>query len=462
MSRTPIRLRLTAWYVLVLAVVLAAVGVFVVTRLRSDLTAEVDRSLRSASEQIADGYRIEGVPEFREVAQSLLDGPRDQGTGAQILAESGAVVVSVGYPALRAPLVDSRTAAEVRAGRRIVASRHAGPAGEHVRTIAMPVRRLGRRHVLVASESLAEVDRAAHRVLILLLVGSAGALVVVALGGWWIARKALLPVERMTARADEIGIHDLSQRVVVPRARDEVGHLAETLNAMLGRLEQGVDARERLVADAAHELRAPLAAMRSELEVSLRHDPLDDTARRVLTSARDEVLRMGRIVDNLLTLARVDEGRLELLAGPLDLGELAGRAAQAQRGAAAAVGVEVVVDTDEEVTIEADADRIDQVISNLIDNAIRFSPAGGQVRVRVWRDTGEAGIEVSDSGPGVVPEARERIFERFAREDPARGRAGGAGLGLAICREIVHAHGGRIWFEEGDPSGSRFVVALPL
>ena len=462
MSRAPIRLRLTAWYVLVLAVVLAAVSVFVVTRLRSDLTAEVDRSLRSASAQIAHGYGIEGVPEFREVAQSLLDGPRDQGTGAQILDENGGVVVSVGYVALRTPLVAGGIAAEVRAGRRIVASRRAGPAREHVRTIAVPAPRLGRRHVLVASESLAEVDRAAHRVLILLLVGGAGALVVAALGGWWIARKALLPVERMTARADEIGIRDLSQRVAVPRARDEVGHLAETLNAMLARLEQGVDARERLVADAAHELRAPLAAMRSELEVSLRHDPLDDTARHVLTSARDEVLRMGRIVDNLLTLARVDEGRLELLAGPQDLGTLAERGAQALRGTAAAVGVDVLVDAEENVTVEVDADRIDQVIANLVDNAIRFSPPDGRVRVRVWRDDGEAGIEVSDDGPGVAPDARERIFDRFAREDPARARAGGAGLGLAICREIVNAHGGRIWVENGERGGSRFVVALPL
>jgi heavy metal sensor kinase len=458
-SRAPIRLRLTGWYVLVLAAVLIAVGAFVVIRLRSDLTAEVDRSLSSAARQIAQGYRAEGVPEFRDVSLSVLEGPRGRGAGAQILDRDGRVVVSVGDSDLATPLIDGPTAAAVASGRRIVGTRYAPTSHDHVRTIAAPVRRRGQSQALVASEPLVEVDHSVHRVLILLVVGGAGALVLVALGGWWLAAKALRPVERMTARADEIGIHDLSQRVGVPAARDEIGHLARTLNAMLERLEQGVHARERLVADAAHELRAPLAAIRAELEVSLRHDALDDAARAVLDSARDEVLRMGRVVDNLLTLARADEGRLELLTGPQDLAALAERAARGQRSAATAANVELVVDG-EPTTVDADADRMDQVITNLIDNAIRFSPAGSRVAVNVWKDTTEAGITVADEGPGVAAGARERIFERFAREDQARGRAGGAGLGLAICREIVHAHGGRIWVEDREPRGSAFVVAL--
>jgi heavy metal sensor kinase len=458
--RAPIRLRLTAWYVLVLAVVLAVLGAFVVTRLRSDLTSEVDRSLRSAADQIALGYRAEGVQELRDVARSVLPGPRARGSGAQVLDPAGRVVLSVGDPVTTSPLAGRATIAAAMAGRRVVGSRYAGSPSEHLRTIVVPAQRLGRHQVLVVAESLAQVDRSVHRVLVLLLVGGAGSLALVGLGGWWIARKALRPVERMTARADRIGIDDLSERIAVPRVQDEVGHLARTLNAMLDRLERGVEARQRLVADASHELRAPLAAMRSELEVSLRHDELSNQARAVLSSARDEVVRMGRIVDNLLTLAQVDEGRLELLTGRQDLRTLADRAARGHRAAAAEAGIDVVVEG-ENVVAEADGDRIDQVIGNLIDNAVRFTPSGGRVRVLVWGDTIEAGIIVSDDGPGVPEEARERIFERFAREDPARGRSGGAGLGLAICKEIVRAHRGRIWVEGNDTGGSAFVVALP-
>jgi heavy metal sensor kinase len=298
-------------------------------------------------------------------------------------------------------------------------------------------------------------------VLILLLLGSGAALALIGLGGWWIARKALQPVARMTTRADRIGIDHLDERIAVPRVNDEVGHLARTLNAMLDRLQEGVAARQRLVGDASHELRAPLAAMRSEIEVSLRQDPLDAAARKVLESARDEVIRMGRIVDDLLTLARVSEGQLELLIGPQDLRALAGEAANAHRSAAHAAGVELVTEGDS-VAVAGDHDRLNHVIGNLVDNAIKFAPRGSTVRIETSEQPSGARVAVSDAGPGIPPDARERIFERFARLDPARSRKGGAGLGLAICAEIVRAHGGRIWVEENEPRGSRFVVELPV
>jgi signal transduction histidine kinase len=230
---------------------------------------------------------------------------------------------------------------------------------------------------------------------------------------------------------------------------------------MLDRLQLGVEAREQLIADASHELRAPLAAMRSELEVSLRHDVLPEGARAVLSSARDEVVRMGWIVQNLLTLARVDEGRLELLVAPQDLREIAEAAVRTHHLAAQAARVEVVVEGDAGI-VDGDRDRLEQVISNLLDNAIRVAPAGSTVRVSLWRSATEAGFTAFDEGPGVPPEERDRIFERFARPDRVRSRGGGAGLGLAICKEIVQAHGGRIWVEGQTPSGSAFSVALAL
>ncbi|HVS29482.1 MAG TPA: ATP-binding protein, partial [Solirubrobacteraceae bacterium] len=443
----------------VLAVVLAGLITFVVTRLRSELTSEIDSSVRSGAVQIGLGYQAEGEKEFRDSTHAVLPGPRNRGAGAQILSRSGAVLFNEGDPVTRSALVGSRVRERALRGGRVVQSlRPRSPPG-HFRAIAVPVTRAGQRQVLVVIESLAEVDRAVHRALILLLVGSAAALALIALGGWWIASKALGPVGRMTSRAERIGIDDLSERISVPRVKDEVGHLARTLNAMLDRLQAGVEARQRLVADASHELRAPLAAMRSQLEVSLRQDALSSEARAVLSSVREDVVRMGIMVDNLLTLARVDEGRLDLLVQPQDLRELAKETARTHQTAADAAGVGLVVEGDQ-AAVAGDRDRLRQVIGNLVDNAIDFAPPGSAVRIATWRENGSACVGVSDEGPGVPADARERIFERFSREDPARQR-GGAGLGLAICREIVLAHGGSLSVRDTRPRGTTFIVSLP-
>lgn len=456
----PIRLRLTAWNVVLLAAVLLALGAFVVTRLRSDLTASVDSSLRAASYQIARGWEAEGTPDFIDVAHTVLPGPARHGSGAQVLERSGPVTVSVGDPIVEAPLIAGRRLASVVGGGRISFSLRGGSPSEHLRLIAVPVTHRGKRQALVVAESLAASDHAVNRVLVLGLFGGAGALGLIALGGWWIARRALVPVERMTSRADRIGIEDLAARIPEPRWRDEVGHLARTLNAMLARLERGVQARERLIADVSHELRAPLAAIRSELEVSLRHDALEGDARAAVMSAHEETVRMGHIVENLLTLARLDEGGLELLLARVDLRHVAEEAAASYRAAANAAGVELAVEGDP-VTVRGDRERLRQVIGNLIDNAIGFAPRRSAVKIVVWRTDDEAGVRVADLGPGVPATDRERIFERFERRDLARSRAGGAGLGLAICREIIEAHRGRIWVRDGDSAGSVFILAVP-
>lgn len=229
---------------------------------------------------------------------------------------------------------------------------------------------------------------------------------------------------------------------------------------MLDRPQEGVAARERLVADASHELRSPLTAMRAEIEVSLRHDPLDHGARALLSSLRDEVLRVGRIVEDLLTLARADGGRLELLVAPIALRDLAERVVATHLAVADTAGVTLAV-TGSRGTAPGDADRLMQVVGNLVDNAVRASPPGSRVAVHVWEDGATSGITVTDEGPGLPVEARQRIFTRFVREDPARGRDGGAGLGLAICAEIVRAHGGTIDVADGPHRGSAFTMSLP-
>jgi len=457
--RFPIRVRLTAWYALLLAAIILGLGTFVVLQLRSDLQATVDREVRASTTQIAQGYAEEGNKDFRDVSNTVLS---RGDAGAQVLDRNGRVLVGFGDPVAMEPMApaDARVAAVAGNARMVTAE--LGKDEERFRVLASPVDRLGDRRVVVVAESLDRVDESVHRVLVLLLLAGPAALLATALGGWWLARRALLPVERMTSQADEIGIDRLNERIAEPRGEDEIGHLAVTLNAMLDRLERGVEEKHRLIADASHELRTPLAAMRSELDVSLRTDDLSPEAREVLESTREEVDRMSRTVDNLLTLARVDEGRLELLKTRVNLRDGIEAAVRPLRPLADAKRLQLEVNGGRAWEAEADPERLNQALTSMIENAIKFVQPGGEVEVTTWAEQDEVGVTVRDNGPGIPTEARELIFERFYRADPARGRdVGGSGLGLAICREVAKAHGGRVWVESEEGKGSAFSLALP-
>jgi two-component system OmpR family sensor kinase len=256
--RLPIRIRMTAWYIALTALVIAAIGAFVVIALRRDLTAAMDRSQALAVTRVAGDYRAEGPRELPDSSQTVLRGER---VAAQVLGPDGRVIVSYGDPVSRAPMVTGVPAA------RTVTLR-----GRRFRVAARRVLRDGQWHVVVAGQSLAPLDRSVHRVLVLLLLAGPAALVLIAAGGWLVARRALLPVRRVTGTAERIGVERLDGRVAVPPTADEVGALARTFNGMLDRIQRGVEEQHRLIADASHELRTPLATMRAEIDVSLRAD----------------------------------------------------------------------------------------------------------------------------------------------------------------------------------------------
>ncbi len=456
--RLPIRLRLTAWYAVLLAAIIVALGVFLTIQLRADLEETIDRDIRASSVEIAKGYSLEGPEDFRDVSATVLP---TADSAAQILTPSGRLLHAYGTQLSRQTIATPKARADALAGERELVTVRVGPRRERFRAMVTPVRRLGRQRILVVAESLRTVEESVDEVLRLLLLAGPAALLATAVGGWWLARKALLPVERMTSKAGEIGIDRLDERVAVPRVQDEIGRLGATLNAMLDRLEQGVKEKRRLVADASHELRSPLAVMRSELDVSLRGDDLTPEARAVLESTSEEVDSMSRTVDNLLTLARVDEGRLELLKSQVDLGDAVEAVVRPLRPLAESKRVRLEVDGGS-YEAEADPHRLQQALRNFIENAIKFNRPGGEVRVTAWQKSDEVGVTVTDNGPGIPPDAREHVFDRFYRADPARRRdGGGSGLGLAICREIAVAHGGRVWVESEEGRGSAFSLALP-
>jgi heavy metal sensor kinase len=448
---------MTAWYVALLAVIIAALGAFVVVRLRADLTGAIDNGLRPAAAQIRDDVHKEGSREFHDSARTVLKGERAAG---QLVTPHGSIRATFGDPAADRPMATPEVLAAALAGRQPMRSRTMGPSHDDFRLTALRVDHRGQRYVIVAAQSLEPVDRSVGRVVKLLLLAGPAALLATALGGWWLARRSLRPVEEITSSAEAIGVDRLEDRVPVPGSRDEVAHLARTLNTMLDRIEHGVGEQRRLVADTSHELRTPLATMRSEIDVSLRTDELSRAARDVLLSAREEVDRMSRTVDDLLTLAAVDGGVLGLRRQDTELGGLAETVAGGLDSVAARRDVTVEHDGPP-VSVPADPVRLGQAIRNVVENAIEFSPQGGTVRITTSIAGTTGRLVVEDDGPGVPAALRERVFDRFFRADPSRSRAtGGSGLGLAITREIVEAHGGRVHVEARE-RGSAFIVELP-
>jgi signal transduction histidine kinase len=402
--RLPIRARLTAWYVVLLAAIIVVLGAFVVLQFRADMEATIDRDLVRSWQPIAGDYADEGVEDFDDASRMVL--PR--GAVSQVFDSGGRLLATWGEPSPAGPIVAADTRADALAGRSRIVSVDLGAPRGSFRALAARFQRFGQRHVLVVAEPLREVQDSVGRVLVLMLLAVPAALGATAFGGWWLARKALLPIDRMTSKAERIRIDRLPERIAVPPAADEVGHLAVTLNAMLDRLQAGVAEQQRLVADASHELRTPLAVMRAELDVSLRRDELSPAERAVLESVREEVDRMSRTVNNLLTLAQVDEGRLELLTARTSLREAVEAAARPLEPLARAKKVRLSIEDADPGDVDADAQRLHEALTNLIDNAIKFTPSGGDVRVEPWRRDGEVGVTVTDSGPGIPADVRDR------------------------------------------------------
>jgi heavy metal sensor kinase len=443
---------------LLLALILATLGSFLLLRLRADLVAEVDEGLDVQAAGI-----LTGDDGLEMIAARPVAGLPPGEAAAQLLSASGQVRGRAGSDAPQASLLTPAMLRRVLAGHQVRAEVRTGVGGPRYRVLAL--RRTGRQAptALVVAAPLADVDRSVERLRLLLLVAGPIALALAGGGGWLLTRAALRPVDRMTEQAGAIGADHLGDRVSVPDAADELNRLARTLNGMLERIEQGVVTQRRFVADASHELRTPLAVMRAELEVALRDRGRAADPAEVLDSAAEEVTRMSKIVDDLLTLAHRDENRLELLLEPVDLGEVAARVAAQLRPLAKRAGVHLGVDAPAIAAVLADQTRVTQVVTNLIDNAVKYTGAGGSVRVRVWEEANGAGLAVSDTGPGIASEHLPGVFDRFYRLDVARTRAGGgSGLGLAICRELVEAHGGHIRAESVLGAGSTFILALPL
>ena len=299
------------------------------------------------------------------------------------------------------------------------------------------------------------IDRLRHTLLLTVPL----ALVLCVAGGYLMAGRALNPIAALASSLAAIQPDDLRGRLSAPPVRDEIGHLIEVINALLDRLERASATERRFASDAAHELRTPLAVLRSGLEVALTRDRSPEENRAALENAHREVVALCRIAEELLMLARLN-GEAAIVREPVDLAAIVDEVSGTVEPLAAAKGIELTAGVAGPLTIDGSATHLRRLVINLVDNALKFTPSGGRVAVSLASEDGRAVLRVADTGPGIEEKDLPLIFERFFRG--AHANSDGSGLGLSLCREIARLHGGQITASNRAGGGSEFVVVLPV
>lgn len=460
-----LRFKLTLWYVAILGVTLCAFSLFLYLTLSKGLHRSLDNKLRTTAEVIAASIRrpFGPGPSLADIDQIMREhfGIRPLGRFVQVLDETGkrsSNIRNVDIP------MSMETLERVSKGETVFET--VTIAKGKIRLVTLPIFEKGRMVGIVQVGSpLEEIEEALGQLLLILLVAVPSVLILAVVGGLFLANKALRPVDEITNTARKIGSSgDLSQRIRLKRkVDDEIGRLAATFNEMIAKVEASFQQIKQFTADASHELKTPLTILRGEIEVGLKRLRTPEEYQKILASNLEEVKHMSRMVEDLLTLARADMGALELKKEVVDLGGLVRGVWEEVRLWAEDKGVELSFQEDGEARVMGDRGRLRQLALNLIDNAIKYTPSGGKVELRVAKDGDEVTFSVTDTGEGIPPEDLQRIFERFYRVDKARSRQrGGTGLGLSICKWIAEAHGGRISAESELGKGSKFHVSLPL
>lgn len=433
MRRTSIRTRTTLAAVLVVAVALLLAAAALVLAVRSSLYDGAEGSAEQRADALLAQVAAGQVPVADDEAD---DEPED--VVWQVTGPDGAVLAA--SASLQGTLPDED-------------GEHELTGAEHPYVVVTEDSDDG--HVVTVAVSLEDVDETTAALATPLLLGLPALLLVVAATTWLVVGRALRPVERIRREVEEITGDRLERRVSEPVARDEVGRLARTMNAMLGRLQDSRDRQEQFVADASHELRSPLASIRQAAEVAQSHPaalPDGELAETVL----EEAVRVQALVEQLLVLTRAGEGRARAPRVEVDLDDLVLMAVRR----ISRPGLDVDTTAVGAARVHGDPVALGQVVRNLVDNAARH--ARSRIAVAVTGRSGGVVLSVEDDGPGIAAADRTRVFERFVRLDEARARdAGGSGLGLAIVREVVTGHGGSVAVEDGALGGARFVVRLP-
>jgi heavy metal sensor kinase len=470
-----LRGRLSLIFALGTAALVVISGLLFLAQLQSSLNSALDDALRTRSDALAAQLHAGSLP----AAASFDNGQTGQQNGqfggadefAQVLTRSGTILYPSG-PEQPGPLLSGAQLAQAGHGRFTAST---AVEGEPVRLMASETRWHTRTVIVVTGATTDVANAAQARARAIILIGGPLAVAAAGFAAWLLTGAALRPVDRMGRRLDEITEHDGDARLPMPRTKDEIASLAVTTNRLLDRLQQALTRQRGFVADAGHELRTPLTALKAELELAARPGRSHDALSAAVAAAAGDTDRLIRLAEDLLVLARADDGIAFLAPAQIDVSGQLQSAALSFAAQARARRITIDMRAEGGLTAVADPGRLRQALDNMIDNAIRHSPDGGVVtmtaEVQEVADHGRghhpAGevlvIEVRDDGPGFPDEFLPHVFERFRRADPARDRAdGGTGLGLAIVASIADAHGGRAVAANHGGGGARVRIELPV
>jgi len=457
-----IRWRLTLWFSVILFAILVLSGALLYTLLGSYLNNNVDNNLKAYSERVHGLFLTNQDPQpmdFNMIHSGLppVNEFASPGIYIQIIDASGNVVVKSDNLARQAlpvslPLIEQ--------GFRDVAAISTVSAGDNadVRIMATPLFLKNRTLLLEIAQSLRPIEDTMHHVRLALLGGASAGLLLSVLLGAFLVQRALAPVEQITRTASNIGeSSDLSRRVGYAGPADEIGRLAMTFDQMIERLHRFFQSQKNFVADASHELRTPLTVIRGNTDL-LERNLSEEDRRESLRAIKAESSRMSKIVSDLLLLAEIESGQIEQ---PEEISLKGLVLDEAKRAQPLAGNHQIITRRLEDISITGDAYRLKQLLSNLVNNAIKYTPDGGTITLSLFQDGEWARLEVSDTGIGIPPEHLPHMFDRFYRVDKARSRAGGGtGLGLAIVKGIAEQHGGKVTVTSEPGKGSTFTAWL--
>ena len=448
-----VRVRLTLWYVGVMLLVLGVYAGAVYTVVRNNSSQRLDDHLRDDFDWASDmlAQRPDGtIAPYDETGEGDSPWLQVYGLNGELLYKT---------PEARRNPVPSSGALAKQADEHIVTVPNVSPP---YRVMSGGARIGGRPVVVQVARSEASIIQDQRQLLYILMLGLPAAVALAGIGGYGLARRALAPVDRMAERARSINAEQLNARLPIDNPDDELGRLATVFNETFARLESSFDRMRRFTADASHELRTPLTAIRSVGEVGLRGRRDEAAYREIIGSMLEEVDRLALLVDRLLMLSRADTGEAKLSMDIVDVRLLAEEVAEQLGVLAEEKEQSIQVRFETAPSWIGDRVVLRQALLNLVDNAIKYTPAGGSIEIRVAQAADGTTIEVSDTGPGIPVELQSRIFDRFYRVDRARSREnGGTGLGLAIAKWAVEVNGGYLTVESAGGAGSKFRITLP-
>lgn len=466
MNSRSLSFRLVTWYAGLLTIVFVSLATLTYLLVGHYLETNLLDIQARRAEQIADTL-VAAVGRTGEaaVADQLEDlyAPEANDRFLRVTRDDGHIVYASGKPADRGFDPQSVPAPALSRNRPFM-RKEIVPSGALL-IAAVPHESAGRRYLVEVGVSNARTEATLNDVLIMLAVGLPVAVFIAVAGGFVLVKRALVPVDRIAHKAEEITQHNLSDRLPVLRTGDELERLSVSLNHMISRLEDAIQNSKRFVADASHELRTPLTVLRGELESLAQTAQPNPRMSETLGSMLEEVDRLAAIVEGLLALSRLDAGEAQAEWVSFDLAELAATTADQMGLLAEDKHITVVSEVTPGITVKGDRARLKQVIVNLLDNAIKYTQQGGTVRLQIAREGNFAVLDVADNGVGIPEEALPHVFKRFFRVDDSRSRSadqGGAGLGLSIVKSICAAHGAQVEVTSVLGQGSRFRIRQPL